>query len=447
MKGWFDGHMKKIQIGENTPTTMKKLAHPMKFVFILLFILIHYFIFRNMLLLSNDVVAGDFSGEKIKPAPQYGFLRIPGNRLMKKSNAQNRLAADFAQIYFPLKHANGLRKNYISGEFDPWRRSSRIAPLIHYLCAKSYCRLEYGPASLVHLYLQLGLFYISFAGVFVSLKIVRHLPLAILLVNIGLFLTPAGLAWFERGQFSLYVAMAYLFIMLGILKNKPFYFLLGGLFAFIKWTSFPAIFVMIAVYIFASKNIKSLKSSILVVSPFFVVILLLLLLFPKEGYYFMQGLYLQEAFVHPDGVSLVRLLPVVYVKLMPLALILLGISHTRKYGENWLEHIAFFTGACILMLTYPSLAYEYSVSTLFCFIPLIVYWCEYPGDPGWTTAKTIMKYTFFLFLLVASNSEIVARVFNTEYAIFGVYAFVSAIFLFVPLLSFNYKVKSLSAEV
>jgi hypothetical protein len=430
--------MKKILIGEKLSAMVKKHPYLWWSVFFMAFIWIHYFIANNLLLLSQDLLSGDLSGEKIKPAPQYGFFRIPNDPLVRENKAHDRLASDFAQIYFPLKRENGLMENYISGAYDPWARPSRIAPLIHHLCAQSYCRQKYGPASLIHLYLQLALFYIAFIAAFVILKIARHLPLAILLVNVGLFLTPAGLAWFERGQYSLYVAIGYLFVILGILKNKPIYFLLGGLFAFIKWTSFPTLFVVIAVYMLASRNLKSLRDRILVVGPFPAVIVLLLSFFPAEGFYFVQGLFLQEAFISPMGVSLVKLVPVIYVKLMPVVLLILAIPYIRKYGEDFTEYIPYFGAVGILMLTYPTVAYEYNLSTLFCFIPLMLYWSEYKNTTGWNTARSIMKYSFLVFLFLASNSPFLEQVFRNKFIPFWEYALVSIVFLFVPLMpSFN----------
>ena len=399
----------------------------------ILFVTVHYFALQNMFLLSRDLLYGDHSGETIQPAPVYGFFRLPEKRPMRLVHADNRLALDFAQIYFPSKAFNDLSKNYRIGEYDPFDRPSRYPPFFHYLCAISYCRLDYGPASLAHLYIQLLLFYMAFTSAFFILKITRHLPLGILLVSAGLFLTPAGLSWFERGQFSLYVAMAYLFVILGVLKRQPLFFLLGGLFAFIKWTSFPTIFVILATFLIASGNFRRFKENVYLVSPFVVIILLLLVIFPKNSYYFIQGLYRQETLAQPGGFSLVKILPVGFIKLLPFALIVLGSVHVRKYAGNMAECLAFFTGVGILMLLYPTLVFEYGVSTLFGFIPLIMYWVELRATDGRAIPRSAMKYIFFVFLLAASYSPTLVKFFKTEHAMYWVYGLTAAIFLFIPL--------------
>lgn len=420
--------------GKETLAGIKKLSYIGSLLFFIAFLVLHYFVLTNLIILSQDVLFGDRSAEQIKPAPQYGFLRIPDSRLARKYEAYNHLGADFAQIYFPLKQKNGLMQDYIHGTYDPWDRPSRIAPLVHHLCARTFCRFKYGPASLFHLYLQLVLFYVAFIAVFLSLKIDKYLPLGILLVNVGLFLTPAGISWFERGQYSLYVAIAYLFVLLGIIKNKPVYFLLGGIFAFIKWTSFPTLFVLIVIYILASRDIRSLRSKILIVSPFVATILILLAVFSTEGYYFVKGLYMQEAFIAPMGVSLVKLIPVTYVKLLLLVLPILGIPYIRKYGEHFTEYIPYFAASGISMLTYPTIAYEYSVPTLFCFIPLLIYWSHDEGVFNSSILRWILGYTFFGFLFVVSNSPWLLKTFHEENITLWIYGLISTLFLLLPLL-------------
>jgi hypothetical protein len=422
------------QAGSCMPLKLKRSSYLGWSLFFILFVSAHYFAIRNMVALSQDLLLGDHSGESIRPAPQFGFFRIPGNRRTEVVHADGRLALDFAQVYFPSRFFNDLSKNYRAGEFDPYKRPSRYAPFVHYLCAISYCQLDYGPASLAHLYIQLVLFFVSFIATFLLLKIPRYLPLGILLVSVGLFLTPAGLFWFERGQFSLYVATAYLFVILGVLKRQPLFFLLGGFFAFIKWTSFPTIFVILSTFLLASGNLRRLRENILLIVPFMAVILLLLAIFPKNSYYFLQGLIRQEAFVPPGGISLVRLLPVELVKAMPIALVVLGWLHIRKYAGDMAECLPFFTGAGILMLTYPTVAFDYNMSTLFAFIPSIIYWAGLRTTEGQSVLRSVMKYLFFAFLLAASHSPTLVKLFKNEYGMFWMYGLVTGVFLFVPLI-------------
>ena len=183
-----------------------------------------------------------------------------------------------------------------------------------------------------------------------------------------------------------------------------------------------------------------LLSKIRVLSPFPVIILLLFSLFPQEGYFFVQGLLFQEAFIPPGGVSLVSLLPATYVKLLPAVVILLGIPYLRKYGDDFTGYIPYFAAASIIMLTYPTVAFEYSLSTLFGFIPLILHWGNCQKSTNNAVPSTIMEILFFLFLFIASMSPFMAQIFKSKYITYWEYAFVSAIFLFAPLLSSFHKV-------
>jgi hypothetical protein len=194
----------------------------------------------------------------------------------------------------------------------------------------------------------------------------------------------------------------------------------------------------------ASGNIRRLKENILLVLPFAAIILLMLAIFPKNSYYFIHGLYQQEAFARAGGTSLVSLVPVGFVKLLPFALIALGAMHVRKYAGDLGECLAFFTGTVILMLIYPTLVFDYSVSTLFGFIPFIAYWSGLQTAGGQTGLRSAMKYIFFVFLLAASCSPVMMKFFKTEYVMYWVYGLVAAIFLFVPLTPLFQRGKTIS---
>ena len=259
------------------PTLQRKIKKGLFFFF---FIAAHIFILRNVILLSRDMLYGDFSAEKIFPSPVLGFLRIPDIPSMQRYNAQNRLAADFAQIYFPSQQIDSLSENYQNGTLDPIHRPSRYAPLIHYLCSITFCRMDYGVASVLHMSTQYVLFLIAFIISFRFLNIEKVVLPGLLLTNICLFLTPTGLSWFERGQFSLYVSTGYLLIITGFIKRNNLLILLSALFAFIKWTSFPFFLVIFAIYLFNSKNQTEVKRTIRLGAAFVLIILALTFSFP-----------------------------------------------------------------------------------------------------------------------------------------------------------------------
>jgi hypothetical protein len=401
-----------------------------KILFTIIFMLAHVFILRNVYLLTKDMLMGDLSAEKMIPLPRYGFARIPDSPLTEQYHAQNRLAVDFAQIYFPAQQMAALNENYQSGAQDPLQRPSRYAPLIHFLCSITICRLDYGIASFLHMAIQIFLFYLVCIISFRSLKIEKYILPGLLLANIYLFLTPAGLSWFERGQFSLYVGIAFLLVILGFIKRNPLLVILSAIFGFIKWTSFPTLFVIFSAAILGSKSLTEGKKKLLLGGAFLLVIIALTFSFPAQSIEFLKGLYLQERFSTPGGVSLAKVVPVWIAKLLPIPLIILGYLHF-KINQNAVDRtIPFLAGCAVLMLTYPTLAYEYNLPTLLGFIPLFIYWTKLPDYPIHAPMRGIMKYSFFGFIFIASFSNLI----NQGVIIMSEYLFISAFLLIVPLI-------------
>jgi hypothetical protein len=401
-----------------------------KILFIIVFIAAHVFILRNVYLLSKDILSGDSSAENLIPLPRYGFARIPDSPLTEQYHAQNRLAVDFAQIYFPAQQMASLSENYQSGTLDPLQRPSRYAPLVHFLCSLTICRLDYGIASMIHMAIQIFFFYLVFIISFKSLKIEKYILPGLLLANIYLFLTPAGLSWFERGQFSLYVGIGYLLVILGFIKRNSVPILLSAIFAFVKWTSFPSLFVIFSAVILGSKNLEEGKKRLLLGGAFLLVIIVLTFSFPTQSIEFLKGLFLQESSAAPGGVSLAKVLPVWIDKLLPIPIIVLGYLHF-KINQNVVERtISFLAGSAVLMFMYPTLAYEYNLPSLLGFIPLFIYWTKLPDNPIQGPMRGIMKYCFLGFIFFASFSNFI----NRGVIIMSEYLLISAFLLIVPLL-------------
>jgi hypothetical protein len=116
------------------------------------------------------------------------------------------------------------------------------------------CRLKYSYASLLNEFIQIVLFLLALYLAFRPLGVSGYFLPCLLFVNCSLFLTPAGLIWFERGQFSLYVAISYLFVSLGFLKRNVLLIVLGALSAFVKWTAFPFFAVVLAIFVLKPGN-------------------------------------------------------------------------------------------------------------------------------------------------------------------------------------------------
>lgn len=372
--------------------------------FVLAFVFLNFFALRNFYLLSRDMIFGDQSAQQLSLAPRYSPRRIPLTSFTKKYNAVDRLGADFAQIYFPAQEMSSPTNAYNSSDTpDPWGRPSRYAPLVLGLCALTICRLDYGYASLANILLQLLLFFPALYFVFRALDLKTYFLPSLLLVEFCLFLTPVGLAWIERGQFSIYVGISHLLLMFGLLRKKVIWVLLAACLAFVKWTSLPLSFVILAVFILNSRSFREIRFGSLAAALFGLVFVLLLLPYIGADIPFVQGLLSQELFGVPASMSLLRFFPPAVVKLIPFLLILLGFIHCRLMKAPWVAFIPFAAGAAILLLIYPTEAFDYSIPTILSFIPLMLFWVL-QSPPEQRIPAGLLTGTFVLFLVFASFS-------------------------------------------
>jgi hypothetical protein len=317
------------------------------------------------------------------------------------------LASDFAAIYFPAQDPSHLGNAYSHDKtLDPWGRASRSAPLDILVCSLSVCRLQYGDASVLHILIQTLLFYLILYWAMRRLEIDRYFLMTASFANLCLFLTPVGLSWMERGQFSLYVASAYLLLMMGFITKEPTPVALAALLAFVKWTSFPASFVILAVFLVNSKNLIELKQRLFLTGVFCLTLAMLLLVpaaFASGTGSFLQGLLNQEMHDEPTGLSLLKYAPPLVVKLLPLILVVFGAFVARRERGSLMRLIPYAIGVAAMLIVYPTKANDYSVPTLLGFIPLMLLWMRQPDLQRGALAAAA-AFVFALFLLVASFS-------------------------------------------
>lgn len=341
-------------------------------IFLICFLIVHVFIGINFYYMSADTIKGDFSAEKVLVKTRYYPMRIPENKKTIESNATNRISADFAQIYFSARYNQSLAYSYETD--DPWRRPSRYAPLVHYFYKYTFCRLQYGYASFLNILLQLFLFYFSLFYVLKKLNISKYFLGLLLISNIILFFTPVGLSWFERGQFSLFVATSYLWLIIGIIKSNRFYVLTSALFAFIKWTSFPFIFVVFILSFLNAKNYYDFKKQILNAVVFSITIILLFSLLFFEGINFLHGIIEQEKDFTPQELSLSIIIPISSINIIQVSTcIFIGYVLILKYKSHFLELIPYIVAVSIILLTYPTLSHDYSVPSMLGLLPFQIY--------------------------------------------------------------------------
>jgi hypothetical protein len=386
---------------------------------------------NNLVLLSRDFLLGDRSAEHVLPAPRYGFARIPDDPVSRAYHAQDRLAVDFAQIYFPSRDLDGLSRNYQAGDFDPLQRQSRYPPLLAVLCSISLCRLEYGLASLLHMLIQLAVFSACLVIALRAFGIGRLLLPALLLVNAALFLTPAGLSWFERGQFSLYVAASYLLLLTGLLQGAPLLVLAAAPLAFIKWISLPYIAVAFSAVLFSANGATKRKRAMVLAAAFGAIVAALTFATPVSTPHFLRGLYDQERNAIPGGISLAKVLPLPLAKLLPVPLVALAYLHARANRGRTEALVPFLAGAAVVMQTYPTLAYDYSMPVLLGLIAPILHWSGLPDTALRRHGRRFVEYAYFFLLLTSYSNYILPQ---QNWMVFCVYLLVAGLFLGLPLL-------------
>lgn len=367
--------------------------------------------------LGRDVVTGDGSIARLVVAPRYPPLRVPPSDLAATADAAGRLTADFAQVYFPAR-AEPLASAYRrSSSLDPWTRHSRFAPLVHAACGWTICRLTYGWASLAHLALQLTLLGYTLVRARALLALPRaSLPTMLALAAACLCLAPVGLAFLERGQWSVYVGLAYCWLVLGILLDRPWFVVASAALAFLKWTSLPFTCVVLGAHALSGGSLEECRRRARPGLIFAATFAALFVCLPEAGITFFDGVQRQELNSRSNGLSLVLFLPRPVVKLLPLALAALGGIGLRGRAATDPALVPFAAGAAILLLGYPTIAHDYSVPSLLGFLPLVAYWAR-TGIPS-ERLGALANAAFALFLVLASWST---EVFGSPPAVVTAY--------------------------
>ena len=394
----------------------------------------HGLALRSAVLASRDIVTGDGSISQLRPGPRYAVLRVPETPVTTRYEAEHRLAADFAQVYFPARAQEDepVTSSSTIGT-DPWERESRYAPFVQWACAISICDLSYGWASFAHVWLQYVILVLSLAYAFHLFRLWRFFPATLLAIHAGLFLTPVGLSWLERGQFSLYVAAAYLWLLLGLYRERAAYLAVGALLAYVKWTSFPMIFVALGVWLLISPDRNVFLRRVRLASVPVAVVLALFVALPNSGVGFVEGLAYQENTLPAQGLSLARVLPRWVVKMLPLGLVVMGTLRGRRTSPDVRALLPFWLGSAVVLLLYPTLAFDYSVPCLFGLIPFALDWAQRHHASGLVAAWLVPAF-FFLFMGVASTVKIVDAIASADVDVDLIWGYLAcaAILLMTP---------------
>ena len=368
-------------------------------------------------LLARDVVTGDGATARLLVGPRYPPLRIPPSELATRLDATGRLAADFAQVYFPLRAGQALVAAYgPKTSVDPWVRGSRFAPAVHAACAWTICALPYGSASLAHLLLQLVILAHGFVCAFRLLKLpAARGPAMATLVAACLFLAPVGLSSLERGQWTVYVGVSYLWLVLGLLLARARYVIAAAVLAYLKWTSLPFAFVVLAVHALSAATTDELRRRCVPGLVFAATFAALFAFMPEAGLAFLGGVEHQEMTARATGISFFAVLPRTVLKLSPLVLVVIGALFLRGRPAGDPSLVPCAAGAAVFLLGYPTVAHDYSVPSLLGFVPLMAFW----ADRVPRTVGALAAGGFAFFLVTASWST---EVYGPPLAVIAAYA-------------------------
>lgn len=372
--------------------------------------------------LARDVVTGDGSIARLVVSPRYPPLRVPPSDLAASADAVGRLTADFAQVYFPARSETPLAYAYGRGaSLDPWTRHSRFAPLVHAACGWTVCLLPYGWASFAHLGLQLALLAYTLVRARALLFLPREsLPTMLALAAACLCLAPVGLAFLERGQWSVYVGLSYCWLVLGLLLDRPRFVVAAAALAFLKWTSLPFMCVALGAHVLSGGSLEACRRRARPALLFAATFTALFVCLPEAGIAFFDGVQRQELNSRSNGLSLALFLPRPVVKLLPFALAAIGAIGLRGRAPSDPALVPFAAGAAILLLAFPTVAHDYSVPSLLGFLPLVAHW----ASTGVSSERLggLANAGFALFLVLASWST---EVFGSQPAVVAAYVVAS----------------------
>jgi hypothetical protein len=359
---------------------------------------------RNFVLLSQDLLLGNGGSSRTFPAPALHPEYLGESEPAVRLGAVGKPGLDFAQVAFNTLDLRNLENAYVAAKTPlPDHRESRYAPAVVLLCAVTICRLPYGLATYLHVTLQLAIFAVALFTACKAWGLSRLYWPSLGLSFAYIMITPGGLSWFERGQFTLFVATSYLFLLLGLSEKRNLFIALASALAFIKWTSLPFCSVVLAMQIMASRSRVVLQERVVQAAVFagvFAGLLLIPAIFFPGTDLFLRGLARQELLMSPAGGSLAQFFPRVVVKLLPLAMGGIGIAILRLRHLEVQDAVPYLIATAALLLLYPTLAFDYTLPCLLGLLPSALRWLKQRPPQDYFSAASL--YACVAFLLVVS---------------------------------------------
>ena len=370
--------------------------------------------------------------QPVHQKPFYGYLAVPGtahqtdakpatsgDRLLdnvwqklgmapsEHSEPNDALGGDFSQVYFSamaLRYGDS-QYNPRNGNYkDRLGRRPNYPPLTNWLYIP-LTFLDYHVALTVHNFLSLAIFLSLALVILKRFKLQAYSFKFLALFSLLYFYTPLGLAHFERGQFDLWLASAYLLIFACIFLDRHAVTaaLAAGFFGALKWNSAPFLGT-ISLLGWCGSAWK--KRWLFVLPP--VVLLLSALLFYRQVQEYWPSLQLYEFQAAPAGVSFMLFMPRPLAKMVQicscLMVIILSTRLNRRPEQrsDLLQHISFPFALTMFIqgMCYGTVSYEYRIVTITGLVPGFLVWLNHVPDIP-VTLKVAAAAFFAAFIIIA----------------------------------------------
>ncbi len=311
--------------------------------------------------------------------PYYGILPVPGTASPESYGA---LGADFAQVYFSalaIRHHDNEYTPRNPAYADPLGRRPNYPPLTNRLLIP-LTLTNYSTALLIHNAASFILCAGLSAIVLAAFNLGAHIWKIWLLDILFYLYTPLGFAHFERGQFDLLTASAYLLIFSAVFSKRLRVLTCtgSGFLASLKWSSFPFMGTFCAIFLAASNR----KTRWIAVLPL-LIITLSIIIFPTEIKQYWPSLRRYEIMARPTGVTFMYLMPKLAAKSMQVisAALVMGLLLARTSKNPTLRadifraiSLPFAMTMFIQGMCFGTISYEYRIVSMLGLIPGVLLW-------------------------------------------------------------------------
>ncbi len=325
----------------------------------------------------------------------------------KHSGTEKSLGADFSQVYYSamaLRHGDSQYNPKNRVYADPFERRSNYPPLTNWLYTP-LTFFDYHVALTIHNYTSLVIFLILSLVILKKYKLQKFSLMYLVLTLLLYFYTPLGFAHFERGQFDLWSASAFLLIFacFYLEKRAVTASIAAGFFSTLKWSSAPFLGTICLLGCCCSVRKKRWVFLIPLAILFFSA-----LLFYRQVVEYLPSLQMYEFQARPSGISFMYLLPKALAKNVQISSCLLvimlsvGLFRTTEQRSNLLQYISFPFALTMFIqgMCYGTISYEYRIVSIIGLVPGFLIWLVHVPDLS-GSLKVGTAVFFATFILIA----------------------------------------------